>query len=336
MNVLAPLVAVLAIVAVSWLAAGIGIGRALFGVVVPYVAIIAFLYGVISRVLAWASTPVPFNISTTCGQQKSLDWIRNNPIENPHTKAGVFGRMVLEVLLFRSLFRNVRHEFVSRENYEPRLAYKTSLWLWLGAIVFHYSFLVVFLRHYRFFTLTTPAPLQLVEGLDGFLQIGSPIIFMSGFTLLAAAIYLMLRRLAIAQVRYISLATDYFPLWLLIGVALTGIVMRYTSLRVDITEVKNLCMGLMRFRPGIPSGEIGGIFFAHLALVSVLFAYLPYSKLSHMFGVFFSPTRNLVGASRMHRHVNPWNYPVDVHTYEEYEDEFRDKMKAAGVPVDKE
>jgi hypothetical protein len=38
----------------------------------------------------------------------------------------------------------------------------------------------------------------------------------------------------------------------------------------------------------------------------------------------------------MIHHTNPWDYPVKVHTYEEYEDEFRDKMKAAGIPVDKE
>jgi len=40
--------------------------------------------------------------------------------------------------------------------------------------------------------------------------------------------------------------------------------------------------------------------------------------------------------SRAVRHVNPWDYPVKVHTYEEYEDEFRDVMRAAGLPLDKE
>ncbi|MEK7730415.1 MAG: menaquinol oxidoreductase, partial [Planctomycetota bacterium] len=61
-----------------------------------------------------------------------------------------------------------------------------------------------------------------------------------------------------------------------------------------------------------------------------------FSKLMHMGGVFLSPTRNLANTSRMKRHVNPWNYPVDVHTYEEWEDEYRDKMKAAGLPLEKE
>jgi len=336
MNVLSPLIAVLVLIAVSWLAVGLGRLDVLFGVVIPYAAIATFLIGIVWRVLSWARTPVPFNITTTCGQQTSLPWIRSNPIENPHTRMGVIGRLALEVLVFRSLFRNVRHEFVSRENDGLRLAYKTSLWLWLGALAFHYSFLVVFLRHYRFFSDPVPRPLKLVEALDAFFQVGSPTIFVSGFVLLAAVTFLLLRRLVLAPIRYISLATDYFPLFLLIAIALTGILMRYTALRVDITEVKNLCMGLMRFRPKLPTGQIEPIFYVHVTLVSVLFAYLPFSKLSHMIGVFLSPTRNMYGASRMHRHVNPWNYPVKVHTYEEYENEFRDKMKAAGIPVDKE
>jgi hypothetical protein len=54
-----------------------------------------------------------------------------------------------------------------------------------------------------------------------------------------------------------------------------------------------------------------------------------------MGGVFLSPTRNLANNNRMKRHINPWNYPVKVHTYEEWEDEFRDKLEAAGMPVEK-
>ena len=73
----------------------------------------------------------------------------------------------------------------------------------------------------------------------------------------------------------------------------------------------------------------------HLFLVSVLIAYFPFSKLMHMGGIFLSPTRNLANNSRMRRHVNPWNYDVKVHTYEEYEDEFRPVMMAAGLPVEK-
>jgi nitrate reductase gamma subunit len=77
------------------------------------------------------------------------------------------------------------------------------------------------------------------------------------------------------------------------------------------------------------------LFFVHLLLVSTLIAYFPFSKLVHMPGVFLSPTRNLANTNRMKRHVNPWDYPVKVHTYQEWEEEFRDKIVAAGLPLDK-
>ena len=55
-----------------------------------------------------------------------------------------------------------------------------------------------------------------------------------------------------------------------------------------------------------------------------------------LIGIIFSPTRNLPNNSRAIRHINPWNPPVKVHTYEEYEEEFRDKMKKVGLPIEKE
>jgi hypothetical protein len=35
-------------------------------------------------------------------------------------------------------------------------------------------------------------------------------------------------------------------------------------------------------------------------------------------------------------HINPWNYAVKPHTYAEYEEEFRDKMKKVGLPLEEE
>jgi nitrate reductase gamma subunit len=152
--------------------------------------------------------------------------------------------------------------------------------------------------------------------------------------LLGAVTYLFLRRIGLPQVRYISLISDYFPLFLIIGIALSGVLMRY-FFKTDIVSVKMLTMSLVSFSPSIPQG-IGVIFYIHLFLLCTLFAYFPFSKLVHMGGVFLSPTRVLANTSRIKRHINPWNYPVHVHTYEEYENDFRAKMKDAGLPVEKE
>jgi len=309
-----------------------------FGVIIPYAAIVLFLVGVVGRLLLWSFSAVPFRIPTTAGQQKSLPWIKPNKIENPSSAAGVFGRMLLEILLFRSLFRNSTMEF--REG--PRVTYEWEKWLWLSAILFHYSFAVVLIRHLRFFTQPVPAFVTMLESLDAFMQTGIgplpglmlPGMYLSGIVLLAAAGYLFLRRVYIPTVRYISLPTDYFPLFLILAIATTGILMRYL-LKVDVVSVKELALGLVTFHPVVPQG-IGVLFYMHLFSVCCLFAYFPFSKLVHLGGVFLSPTRIMANNNRFVRHVNPWNYPVKVHTYDEYEEEFREKMVEAGIPVEKE
>ena len=330
MNAIISLIAVIGLVLIALIGVNVANLHFIFGIVVPYIAIVIFLIGVISRVMKWGRTPVPFRIPTTCGQQQSFPWIKQSKLDNPSTTSGVVGRMLLEVLLFRSLFSNTKFEL--REG--PKIAYGSTKWLWLGGLAFHWSFLVVLIRHLRLFTEPVPAFLKGIEALDGFLQVGIPGVLISGLVLLLAVTYLFLRRVFIPQVRYISLAADYFPLFLIISVALTGILMRY-FLRVDLVSIKALTVGLISFNAKLPQG-ISVIFYIHLFLVSTLFAYIPFSKIMHLGGVFLSPTRNLANNSRMVRHINPWNYPVELHTYAEYEDEFRDKMKDAGIPVDKE
>lgn len=304
--------------------------NSLFGIVIPYSALIVFLIGVVYRVGKWAKSPVPFRIPTTCGQQKSLPWIKANNLESPYNTLGVIGRMALEVLLFRSLFRNTRAELRNG----PRVVYGGTKWLWLGGLAFHWSFLFILIRHLRFFTEPIPFFVNLFVSVDGLFEISVPTLYMTDITILLAVTYLFLRRVVIPQIRYISLAADYFPLFLILGAALSGVLMRHFY-KVDILKVKELAIGLFSFHPVIPNG-IGLPFYIHLFLVSTLLAYLPFSKLMHMAGVFLSPTRNLANSNRMRRHVNPWNYPVKIHTYEAYEDEFREKMKAVGLPVEKD
>jgi nitrate reductase gamma subunit len=310
----------------------------LFGVIIPYAAVIFFVAGFVYRILDWAKSPVPFKIPTTCGQQESLPWIEPARIDNPFSKGGVVIRMLLEVVAFRSLFRNTRMKLKEGS----KLSYQLEIFLWVGALAFHYAFLAVLVRHVRFFSNPVPVVVQIVEQLDAFFrveilydvaQIGLPGVYMSGIVLLLAVTYLFLRRVLIPNVRYISLAADFFPLFLIFGIALTGLMMRY-FVKIDVYAAKQLTMGLVTFHPTIPDG-IGGLFYVHLFFVSTLLAYFPFSKLMHLGGIFMSPTRNMTTDTRARRHVNPWNYPVKTHTYEEYEDEFREKMIEAGLPVDK-
>lgn len=332
LNVLIALLIVIVLAAIPYLIGGVAAGVTIFGVVVPYAALVIFIVGMIYKIVQWAKVPVPFKITTTCGQQKSLPWIKNASIESPHTTTGVLIRMALEVFLFRSLFRNTRLE--NREG--PKLAYNSNEWLWLAGLVFHYSFLIIFLRHFRIFVHPVPDWVNILGSLDGFLQIGVPVLYITDLTIVAAVTFLFVRRVWHPMLRYISLVNDYFPLFLILGIALTGISLRYWT-KVDVVHVKLLVSSVLGFNPLLPeAGAIDPMFFVHLFLVCVLIAYFPFSKLTHMVGVFLSPTRNMANDNRMRRHINPWNPTVKMHTYEEWEDEFREKMKACGLPVVKD
>ncbi len=330
MKALYSLLAYACLVALVLLGVGVAGLDYLFGVIIPYAAIALFLLGFIYRIVYWAKSPVPFRITTTCGQQKTLDWIKSGKLESPHTILGVLGRMALEILFFRSLFRNTRTGL--KEG--PKLVYGPTKWLWFGSMAFHWSFLIILIRHLRFFTEPVPHAIALVEQLDGFFQVGLPILLMTDIIIVAALTFLFFRRIFDAKVRYISLPADYFPLFLLLGITISGVFIRYFT-KTDLVAIKELAIGLMTFKPVVPTG-ISVMFFIHLFSVCVLFAYFPFSKLMHLGGVFLSPTRNLANNNRMKRHVNPWDYPVKLHTYEEYEDEFRDVMKAAGMPLEKD
>ncbi|MBM4135499.1 MAG: menaquinol oxidoreductase [Nitrospira sp.] len=302
----------------------------LFGVLIPYATFLAFIIGIVYKVVQWGRIPVPFRIPTTAGQEESFPWVKQNKIDNPSTSLGVIIRMAFEVLLFRSLFRNTKAEL--REG--PKLSYGSTKWLWLGGLAFHWTFLIILIRHFRLFLEPVPVPIKILESLDGFFQVGAPVLYLTDLIFLGAVTFLFLRRVIIPQMRYISLAADYFPLFLIFAIGFTGVLMRY-FLKTDVVGIKQMTLGLITFKPVFPEG-IGIIFYIHLFLVSALFVYFPMSKLMHMAGVFLSPTRNLANNNRAAMHVNPWNYPVKVHTYEEYEDDFREKMKSVGIPVEKE
>lgn len=303
-----------------------------FGVVVPYVAGAVFVLGLLYRIWRWGGSPVPFRIPTTSGQQKSLPWIKSSYLDNPHSTPGVVGRMALEVLLFRSLLRNTT---VQIQQQGKRLIYSGSIGLWLAALAFHWSFLIIALRHLRFFTEPVPGLVLGLQSLDGALEFWVPTLFISDAVILLALSYLISRRVAQSQIRYISLPSDYLAVFLILGVVFSGILTRF-FFKVDIVAVKELALGVITFNPSTPAAGIGLAFYVHLFLICLLLAYFPFSKMVHMAGVFFSPTRNLANNSRKRRHVNPWDYPVKVHTYEEYEEDFRDVMKAAGLPLEKE
>jgi len=192
----------------------------------------------------------------------------------PTTTGGVLLRMLREIALFQSLF-------------------KSNRWIWVLGILFHASLLLVLIRH-----------------LFGFLQ---PTWFWAvwvqayfpyaGFVMVAALFGLWGRRFLVERIRYISTYSDHLMLVLLVGIGASGLVMRFIE-ETDLVTMKAFFIGLMSFDPQPLPVQLG--LYVHLLLVALLMIVFPFSKLLHVPGVFFSPSRNQTDDPRAKRHLAPW------------------------------
>jgi nitrate reductase gamma subunit len=192
----------------------------------------------------------------------------------PKTRTGVFWRMAREVGLFASLFRANR-------------------WIWLFGYMFHVGLLIILLRHLRYFT----------EPVWFWVKIIQPFGVYAAFAFVIGLTGLLVRRFVVERIRYISSPSDYLMLLLLLGIGLSGMGMKFLS-PVDIIGVKSYMLGLLHFRilelPTHPALLI------HLGLVAILMIIFPISKLLHVPGLFFSPSRTQVDDAREKRHLAPW------------------------------
>lgn len=225
-----------------------------------YVATAILVGGVAWKCWVYARTPQPLKI----------------PIPPaPTTRRGVVLRMLIEVTLFRALFRS-------------------NKWIWLFGWIFHVALLAVLLRHLRYFT----------EPVWGWVALIQPIGLYAGFALLAGLAGLWARRFLVDRVRYISSPSDHLMLALLVAIAASGLAMKYLA-HTDIVVLKAFFLGLMVFDfqelPADPA------LLVHLALVATLMIIFPISKLLHAPGIFFSPSLNQIDDAREKRHAAGWS-----------------------------
>jgi len=225
-----------------------------------YAAAATLVGGVAWKCWVYARTPQPLKI----------------PIPPaPSTRRGVVLRMLLEVTLFRSLFR-------------------ANKWIWLFGWLFHAALLAVLLRHLRYFT----------EPVWSWVVLIQPFGLYAGFAMLAGLAGLWARRVLVDRVRYISAPSDHLMLALLAAIAASGLAMKYLA-HTDIVALKAFFLGLMAFdwQP-LPADPV---LLVHLALVAALMIVFPLSKLLHAPGVFFSPSLNQMDDAREKRHAAGWS-----------------------------
>jgi nitrate reductase gamma subunit len=284
----------------------------------------------VAKVARWMRAPVPFRIPLTTGQQRGLATLPRRGFDNPHSTFEVVIRVLLDVFLLRPLFRATPPA--------PRLgrglAHGMARSLWLCAAAFHGALAIVALRHLRMFLVPAPHFVAWLEDFDVATEMFLPKVHATSVILLLGLLFLLGRRLALVRVRTISLAADYFPLFLLLAIAVTGIVMRHLT-RTDVTAVQQFALGLAAGKLVLPARADFWLL-AHLFSVGTLLVYFPLSKLMHLPGVLLSPTLTLANNNREQRHINARNPQVEVLHYADYEATFRDRMIEAGLPVEKE
>ena len=238
-------------------------------VVLFYVAIAVLIGGIINKIMLYKRVPAPLKIPVTPA---------------PLTTGGVVYRLFYEVVFFNSLFRS-------------------NKWTWIFGWLFHVSLLLAFFRHLRY--LVSP---------DTFIWplIDNPIVqsfgHYAGFTMVIGLAGLLARRILVDRVRYISSASDYLMLILIMGIAITGLGIYYVE-HTDIIQLKAFVMGLFLADPqNLPADPI---LLAHITMVLFLAVIFPVSKLLHAPGLFFAPTRNQVDNPREKRHISPWGAELE-------------------------
>ena len=197
----------------------------------------------------------------------------------PTTKQGVVLRMAREVLLFQSLFR-------------------ANKWIWLFGWMFHVALVLVLARHLRYFT----------EPVWSWVVLIQPFGIYAAFAFVVGLVALWIRRIAVERIRYITGPSDHLMLLILLGIAGSGLGMKYVA-KTDIVAVKAFILGLLYFdwQP-LP---VDAAVLIHLGLVALLMIVFPFSKLLHAPGVFFSPTRNQVDNPREIRYIPGVSKPVE-------------------------
>ncbi|HSB04782.1 MAG TPA: respiratory nitrate reductase subunit gamma [Thermodesulfobacteriota bacterium] len=195
----------------------------------------------------------------------------------PKTRIGVAGRLIGDILWFPNLLNAD----------QP---------LWVAGWCFHVLLWLVLLRHLRYFLYPVPG------WIAGIQTIG----LYAGYLIPIPLGFLLARRFLIDRTLYISILGDYFVLFLLLSITLSGTLL-HLFFRTYLIDVKALINGLIHFKYLAP--ETHWLFILHFLLVMGLLVYFPFSKLVHGGGLILSPTRNQ-RANFEKRFINPWDFSV--------------------------
>lgn len=187
----------------------------------------------------------------------------------PESRAGMFGGIVKETLLFPGVFKGDRK-------------------LWVIAWLFHLTLALIVVGHIRVFTgvidgilLSTGLTVADINSLSA--AFGGA----AGIIIMVTAFLLVIRRLTLNRVREITNPADYLALLLILAVGISGNAMRFGA-HFDLSRTRLYFSQLFTFSLAGISVPQDGIFQLHFLLVQLLVIYIPFSKILHFGGIFFT------------------------------------------------
>jgi nitrate reductase gamma subunit len=223
------------------------------GAVLPYITIVVFIVGITYHLFVWKKLPKPKMTLT--------------PAPRPGLPRYV--ALLKETFFFRSLFKGDKN-------------------LWVFSWIFHAMLALILIGHLRVFSWLPDNILSSMgmttENINTMSQLSGGF---AGIVILIMILVLLGRRIFTTRVREISLKGDYLALVLILVVLITGDAMRFVS-HFDLSLTREYFQGLVSF--SVITVPNNSWFLAHYLFAQILIMYMPFSKLLHFGGIFFTET----------------------------------------------
>jgi len=224
----------------------------LVGVVLPPITLIVFVGGMVYRIYVWKKLKQP--------------GMTLFPTPEEGTAMGV----IKETFLFPSLFKGDKV-------------------LWALSWIFHVTLAFIFIGHIRVF--------MDFPGLWSALRINPDTMSAvaggaAGIAIMIMATLLLIRRMGTQRVREISGFGDYFALFLILAIVLTGNGMRFLEVHPPsepgLLEQTRAYFAALVTLKSVDTASLSPTFLVHFLLGQLLFLYIPFSKILHFGGIFFT------------------------------------------------
>ena len=229
--------------------------RFVVGGILPYLALAVFLVAMVYRIRTWRKLPSP---------PMTLF-----PAPNPEGKGNAINT-VKEAVLFPSLFRGDRT-------------------LWVFSWGFHVILALIFVGHLRVVSNVDNLMMRLGMTEAGIQAMSGGAGGAAGVVILVTALVLLARRFVIPRVKEVTGLPDILALVLIGAILITGNMMRFGAEHFDLVLTREYFADLIAFR-GVGEAQLltNTVFLVHMGLAYLLLMYIPFSKILHFGGIFFT------------------------------------------------